>query len=187
MKKKLFAALIIVCLCTGLAACGSKNIESSDNAGSGSMFEPIASDDKPAVQKEDSSALPEGIEFNSADGFYSGYLKSSDKDKIGAVNENGVMYSIISNAEIIGDNLIIYGNFGYRNSQDQDIISVSDEGIYAFTIDESTAFQYLGGEDGAEALSKEDFMKELSSLLDSGLLFEVEISDSVAKTVSFAS
>ncbi|WP_026488981.1 hypothetical protein [Butyrivibrio sp. XBB1001] len=192
MKRKTLGLILVFALSLSLVACESKkeNADATANAETGSIFEPI--DDSTAAQENDtnkgtSSSLPEGVEFNTADGFYAGTLQSSGKDKIGAANEYGSLYTIIYQAQIIDNNLVIYGNFGYRNFQDQDIVSVSDNGIYAFTITDDTTFQMVGGEEGPEIVSKEDFNNYLSQLIDSQLYFEIEIADNHAITVSISS
>ena len=192
MKKNTLGVILTLALGISLVACGSKkeNADVTANTETGSIFEPV--DDSAAAQDKDtdkdtSASLPEGIEFNTADGFYSGTLQSSGKDKIGAANEYGSLYTIIYQAQIIDNNLVIYGNFGYRNFQDQDIVSVSDNGIYAFTITDDTTFQMVGGEEGPEIVSKEDFNNYLSQLIDSQLYFEIEIADNHAITVSISS
>ncbi|SCY23617.1 hypothetical protein [Butyrivibrio sp. INlla14] len=192
MKKKTLGVILTLALGISLVACGSKkeNADVTANTETGSIFEPI--DDSAAAQDKDtdkdtSSSLPEGVEFNTADGFYSGTLQSSGKDKIGAANEYGSLYTIIYQAQIIDNNLVIYGNFGYRNFQDQDIVSVSDNGIYAFTITDDTTFQMVGGEEGPEIVSKEDFDNYLTQLMDSQLYFEIEIADNHATSVSISS
>ena len=193
MKKKTLGVILTLAMCLSLVACGAKkgNDNVTTNTDAGSLFEPIddstAAQDKNSEDQTSSAALPEGVEFNTADGFYSGTLQSSGKDKIGAANEYGSLYSIIYQAQIIDNNLVIYGNFGYRNFQDQDIVSVSDNGIYAFTITDDTTFQMVGGEEGPEIVNKEDFNNYLSQLIDSQLYFEIEIADNHAITVSISS
>lgn len=192
MKRKTLGLILVFALGLSLVACGSKkeNADVTADTETESIFESI--DASTAAQengtnKGTSSSLPEGVEFNTADGFYAGTLQSSGKDKIGAANEYGSLYTIIYKAQIIDNNLIIYGNFGYKNFQDQDTISVSDDGIYVFTVTDDTSFQLRGGEEGPEIVSKEDFNNYLSQLIDSQLYFEVEIADNQAITVSISS
>ena len=45
----------------------------------------------------------------------------------------------------------------------------------------------VGGEEGPEIVSKEDFNNYLSQLIDSQLYFEIEIADNHAITVSISS
>lgn len=193
MKKKTLGVILTLAMCLSLVACGAKNGDDNvtTNTDAESLFEPIddsnAAQDKNSEDQTLSATLPEGVEFNTADGFYAGTLQSSGKDKIGAANEYGSLYTIIYQAQIIDNNLVIYGNFGYRNFQDQDTVSVSDNGIYAFTITDDTTFQMVGGEEGPEIVSKEDFNNYLSQLIDSQLYFEIEIADNHAITVSISS
>lgn len=189
MTRKTLGVILAFSLCLGLAACGSKNENpGSVTDGDSTIFEPIddSTSDNAKTPQEESAQLPEGVEFNTADGFYSGTLQSSGQDKIGAANEYGLLYTIIYKAEIIDNNLLIYGNFGYRNSMDQDIISVSDDGIYAFTITEDTIFQMAGGEDGPEIVSIDEFKTYLSQLIDSQLYFEVQMAGNSAVTVTIS-
>lgn len=193
MKKKTLGVILTLTLGLSLVACGAKkeNMDTANTSETGSIFETLdessTNNDQNAQTAAPYANLPEGVEFNTADGFYAGTLQASGKDKIGAANEYGVLYTIIYQAQIIDNNLVIYGNFGYRNSQDQDVISVSDNGIYAFTIADDTTFQMVGGEEGPEIVSKEDFNNYLSQLIDSQLYFEIEIADNHAITVSISS
>ena len=188
MKKRFLTSLLTLFLGISFIACGSKETETADAPGTGGIFETL--DDAPDTdnkqQQNPASDLPEGVEFVSADGFYCGYLQSSNQDKIGAVDASGQMYMVIYDSKITDDNLVIYGNFGYKNFADQDIVSVSDKGIFAFTITDDTTFVLYGGEE-PEYPTKDEFYRTLSDTSDSGLYFEVELSESVAKTVSISS
>ena len=123
-------------------------------------------------------------EYEKADGVYGAYLKVSDKDKIGTTNEAGVFYEIVYDASINGDELIASGAMDYRNFKEQDPITVSSNLKHIFVVNESTIYQMVGGEDGPEVISKEEFATNLKEMIDSGLFLEVEVSNGVVTTAS---
>ncbi|MCR5558486.1 MAG: hypothetical protein K6F75_13115 [Butyrivibrio sp.] len=138
------------------------------------------SDEKTA---EASSSVP--VENETADGFMGSFLLASDKDKIDTTNEYGVLYRVIYDASLEGDELIACGSMDYRNFKDQDPITISSDVKHVFKVDGNTVYQ-KEGEEGTETLSKEDFAGLLDSRKDSGMYFGIEISGGVVKTVTLA-
>ena len=132
-----------------------------------------------------SSEAPE--ETEASDGFYGAYLMASDRDKIDTADEWGVMNKIVYKATLKDDKLTACGSMDYRNSRDQDSITVSSDLTHVFTVDDNTAYQMLGGEDGPEVVSKEEFAGYLESLIDTGLFLEIEVNGGVVASASISS
>lgn len=125
-------------------------------------------------------------EEENADGFYGSYLKSSDENKIGTTDENGLLYKVVYRAVFVEDKLYLSGSMDYRNSKDQDAISVSDDLTHVFTVNLDTVYQMVGGEDGPETVTYDEFAGYLKDCSDSGLYVEVEVSGGVVKTASIS-
>ncbi|MCR5403166.1 MAG: hypothetical protein K6E91_05005 [Butyrivibrio sp.] len=188
---KIFAATAL-CAALILTACGSKK-----EADTTSIFEPIgdaavsqqeASDksgEQDTASNDNGSSVPS--ENETADGFMGAYLQASDKDKIDTTNEAGVLYKVVYDAAIDGDDLIIYGAMDYRNDKGQDSMTVSSDLKHIFKVTDETVYQMVGGEAGAEAVSKEDFSEYLKNLIDSGLFLDIEVKDGVVVSASINS
>ena len=111
------------------------------------------------------------------DGTYwlSGYLRASDKDSAGKPDEYGVLQAIIYEANIEEDVLTVKGVTNFRNDKDQDPVGMNDVDEAAFIITDQTVFQMIGGEDGPEDVTKEDFAQYLKDCSDSGLLLDIQV------------
>jgi hypothetical protein len=70
----------------------------------------------------DNSSVP--VEYETADGFMSSFLLASDRDKIDTTNDYGVFYRVVYEASLEGDELIACGSMYYRNSREQDSITI---------------------------------------------------------------
>ena len=121
------------------------------------------------------------VEYETADGFMGSFLLSSDRDKIDTTNDYGVFYRVIYKATLEGDELTACGSMDYRNSKDQDPITISSDVTHVFKVDDNTVYM-KGGEEGTETVSKEEFAGYLESRKDSGMYFEVEIVNGTVKT-----
>ncbi len=135
---------------------------------------------------ENTEARTEGepdapVEYETADGFMGSFLLSSDRDKIDTTNDYGVFYRVIYKASINGDELTACGSMDYRNSKDQDPVTISSDVTHVFKVNDSTVY-LKGGEEGTETVTKEEFAGYLDSRKDSGMYFEVEISGGVVTT-----
>ena len=111
----------------------------------------------------------------------SAFLLASDRDLIDTTNEYGVFYRIVYEASLEGDELRACGSMDYRNFKGQDSITISSDLTHIFKVDEQTEYR-KGTEVGDQIISKEEFAELLESRKDSGMFFEVEISDGVVKT-----
>ena len=133
----------------------------------------------------DASDAPK--EAENADGVYGAYLKSSDESKIGTTDEYGLLYTVVYKSQLSEETLVLTGSMDYRNSREQDPISVSDDLMHVFTVNDSTVYQMIGGDAGPENVSLTEFAGYLEDCSDSGLYVEVEVKDGVAATVSISS
>lgn len=137
-----------------------------------------AKDDQTA---DNSSSV--SVENETSDGFMGSFLLASDRDMIDTTNDYGELYRVIYEASVDGDDLIACGSMDYRNSKDQDPITISSDVKHVFKVDENTVY-LKGGEEGTDTISKEDFAELLDVRKDSGMYFEVEISGGVVKTAT---
>ncbi len=128
--------------------------------------------DAPDVPKE-----PEN-----ADGIYGSYLKSSDAGMIGTTDEYGLLYKVVYWSSLSDGTLSLAGSMDCRNVREQDPISVSDDLMHVFTVNDSTVYQMVGGDAGPENVSMTDFAGYLNDCSDSGLYIEVEVKDGVVTT-----
>ena len=131
------------------------------------------------AQTTGSSDAP--VEYETADGVMGSFLLASDRDKIDTTNDYGVLYRVVYKATLEGDELTACGSMDYRNSKDQDPITISSDVTHVFKVDDNTVY-LKGGEGGEETVSKEEFAGYLDSRKDSGMYFEVEVSGGTVRT-----
>lgn len=133
------------------------------------------------TKTESNSDSSAPVEYETADGFMGSFLQAADRDKIDTTNDYGVFYRVVYKATLEGDELTACGSMDYRNSKDQDPVTISSDVTHIFKVDDSTVY-LKGGEGSTETVSKEEFAGYLDSRKDSGMYFEVEISGGVVKT-----
>ncbi len=187
MKKEKTVVLTILCLAMLLTACGQGNTAEpsapAETMGAETTISPEVSNQ--AGQMNESSPSEQEpsapVEYETADGFMSAFLLASDRDLIDTTNEYGVFYRIVYEASLEGDELRACGSMDYRNFKGQDSITISSDLTHIFKVDEQTEYR-KGTEVGDQIISKEEFAELLESRKDSGMFFEVEISDGVVKT-----
>ena len=121
------------------------------------------------------------VEYETGDGFMGSFLLASDRDRIDTTNDYGVLYRVVYKAFIEGDELTACGSMDYRNTKDQDPVTITSDITHIFKVDDNTVY-LKGGEEGTETVSKEEFAGYLDSRKDSGMYFEVEIKDGVVAT-----
>ena len=131
------------------------------------------------TEPTDTSSAP--VEYETADGYMGSFLLSSEKDKIDTANDYGELYRVVYNATIEGDELIACGSMDYRNSKDQDPVTISSDVTHIFKTDADTVY-LKGTEEGSETVSKEDFAEYLDSRKDSGMFFGVEVKNGIVTT-----
>lgn len=125
------------------------------------------------------------VEYETADGFMSSFLIASDRDLIDTTNDYGVFYRVVYEASLENDELRACGSMDFRNFKGQDSITISSDLTHVFKVDDNTVYM-KGTETGDETISREEFAELLDTRKDSGMFFEVEISDGVVKTAYLA-
>jgi len=153
MKK--ISLLLVASICVTLLGCGkTENAEAT--AVSGISIEPIENISESETLTETDTTDNHFTEALDDEGTYwlSGYLRASDKDSAGQPDEYGVLQAII---------------------YDTSIEDMNDVDEAAFIITDQTVFQMIGGEDGPENVTKEDFAQYLKDCADSGLLLDIQV------------
>ncbi|MBE5826663.1 MAG: hypothetical protein E7307_08505 [Butyrivibrio sp.] len=163
----------------------SENPDNSDN----SMEEVVPeATESGATEAEVSTEAEETVatEEETSDGVWGATLMESDKDKIGTTNEYGLLYTVIYKGEFQDDSFAVYGALSYKNDPAQDTISVSDDVKHVFKTDENTVYQMIGGEDGPEDVTREEFIEHFGNCIKVGLYFEATVSNGVCSLVTIA-
>ena len=187
IRNRKAVVLIILCLTTLLSACGKgKTTEPS------SSVEPIETEttSMPDILQQheqmndisSSESNPSApVEYETADGFMSSFLLASDRELIDTTNDYGVFYRVVYEASLEDDELRACGSMDYRNFKDQDSITISSDLTHVFKVDDNTVYR-KGTEVGDQTITKEEFAELLEIRKNSGMFFEVEISNGVLKT-----
>ena len=168
-KNGITIVLAVLCLTMLLSACGKG----------------ITAEPTPPVETPEEYDTSEPVEYETADGFMSSFLLSSDRDLIDTTNEYGVFYRVVYEASLEDNELRACGSMDYRNFKDQDPITISSDLTHIFIVDDNTEY-WKGTEVGDQIISKEEFAELLESRKDSGMFFEVEISGGTVKTAYLA-
>lgn len=191
MKKKLLTLMMIGCMALAGVACGKENVVSDVNTSNETVTtedattnEPIASDDEVVEELEDDSEDDSEESFSEV---WCGYLQSSKKDESGEPDEYGTLQPIIYDGGLEGDTFTIVGTLNFKATFDNDPAGMVPGDVNTFKVDENTKYQMSGGEAGLDDVTKEEFSEYFESLLDSGLYFQVEIEDGVAKVIQICS
>ena len=120
------------------------------------------------------------------DGIYSSYLIASKKDEAGVPDETGAQQKIVYTSELSDDVFCIAGSYGYRQNASQDVISVSEDGIFSFAVDKNTNYELQGGDAGPEVQTADEFKKQLANLADSELYLEITVENGVATNIAIS-
>lgn len=191
MRNRKAVVLIILCLTILLSACGKgKTTEPS------SPVEPVETEttSMPDILQQheqmndisSSESDPSApVEYETADGFMSSFLLASDRELIDTTNDYGVFYRVVYEASLEDDELRACGSMDYRNFKDQDSITISSDLTHVFKVDDNTVYR-KGTEVGDQTITKEEFAELLEIRKNSGMFFEVEISNGVLKTAYLA-
>ncbi len=190
MKKRKAIVPVLLCVAALMSACGKEkatetsSLFESMEVESQSQQETSDQSEQQVVQTETEDSISSTpVEHEASDGVMGSFLLASDRDMIDTTNDYGELYRVIYEASIEGDELIACGSMDYRNSKDQDPITISSDVKHVFKVDENTVY-FKGGEEGTDSISKEDFAELLDVRKDSGMYFEVEISGGVVKTAT---
>ena len=130
----------------------------------------------------DNASAP--VEYETADGFMASFLPASNREQIDTTNDYGVLYRVVYQASLEGDELTACGSMDYRNFKDQDPITITSDQTHIFKVDDNTVYRMIGDESGTNTVTKEEFAGLLDKLKDSGMYFEVEISNGVAASAT---
>ena len=168
--------LLAASVCVTLLGCG-KTENAETGAATGFSVEPIESVTESEPLSETDTAENDFTEALDDEGTYwlSGYLRASDKDSAGEPDEYGVLQAIIYEAYIEDDILTVKGVTNFRNDKAQDPVGMNDVDEAAFIITDQTVFQMIGGEEGPEDVTKEDFAQYLKDCADTGLLLDIQV------------
>ena len=191
MRKRKAVVLIILCLTTLLSACGKgKTTEPSSpvepiETETTSMPDILQQHEQMNVISSSESTPSAPVEYETADGFMSSFLLASDRELIDTTNDYGVFYRVVYEASLEDDELRACGSMDYRNFKDQDSITISSDLTHVFKVDDNTVYR-KGTEVGDQTITKEEFAELLEIRKNSGMFFEVEISNGVLKTAYLA-
>lgn len=191
MKKKLLTIMMIGCMALVGVACGKENTVSDVTAENETVTAEDTTADVEEAGNEDSSeeAVTEESEESeeSMSEVWCGYLQSSMKDESGEPDEYGTIRPIIYDGGLEDDTFTVVGTLNFKNYLDQDPVGMLSGDVNTFKVDENTQYQMCGGEVGPDNVTKEEFSEYFESLLDSGLYFQVEIENGVAKIIQICS
>ena len=175
-KMRKVSLLLTVAICASLLGCG-KTENADAGAATAVSAEAIESVTESVSVPKTDTASTSFTEALADEGTYwmSGYLRASDKDSAGEPDESGVLQAIIYEAYIEDDILTVKGVTNFRNDKAQDPVGMNDGDEAAFIITDQTIFQMVGGEDGPEDVTKEEFAQYLKDCADSGLLLDIQV------------
>ena len=191
MRRRKAVVLIILCLTILLSACGKgKTTEPSSPVGpveteTTSMPDILQQHEQMNDISSSESNPSAPVEYETADGFMSSFLLASDRELIDTTNDYGVFYRVVYEASLEDDELRACGSMDYRNFKDQDSITISSDLTHVFKVDDNTVYR-KGTEVGDQTITKEEFAELLEIRKNSGMFFEVEISNGVLKTAYLA-
>ena len=201
MKKRVVIMLFCMCIGAFSAGCSSDVFDQVTEEVTG-LIDGSNSDDEEVedievkeeseeTSEEDSPKVEGKLEKDAietiTDGVYSSFLVASKKDQAGTPDETGAQQKIVYASELSDNALSIAGSYGYRQSAAQDILSVSEDGIFSFKVDKNTKYQLEGGVDGPEEQTADEFRKILAEFADSELYLEITVENGVATTIALCS
>ena len=168
MKKKFITMALILCMGLSAVACGKG--KASDEGTQGA---------------ETASDVGESSNYM-MDGVWIAHLSASEKDKIGTTDEDGNLYAIIYAAEASDDAFTVTGTMDFKTDKTSEIVGNTDDEPHNFKVDSNTKYLMWGGENGPDEVSAEEFLNYINGCMESGLLFEVEVVDGVAVSLSIS-
>jgi hypothetical protein len=183
MKKRIMVLSMIFCMGLATIACGKE--ESAPETSE--AVESVEQSVEETVSEETTEDVEEDSEATAQTEVWCGYLEASNKELSGEPDEYGVIRAIIYDAHLDGDTFTLEGTLNFKNDMSQDPIGMVPGDVNTFKVDENTKYLLYGGEAGPEEKTREEFEEIFKGLLDSGLFFEVEIENGVAKTVNIRS
>ncbi len=205
MKKKRMLLVVALCVAGMMTGCGSKNNATTENTESGNTIvsetddvttgdsEEVVAENKTESEQEAESEQDteteseETSETAGVTGVISGVLEASGKDKIGETDAYGIVDPIIYDVTLENNTLTISGATNYRNYVEQDPISISDDETVSYTVTEDTVYVIYSGEADPEYMTQDEFAEYLTQVMDSGLSFEISVTDGVVTEASISS
>jgi len=201
MKKRVVIMLFCMCIGAFSAGCSSDVFDQvteevtglidGSNSDDGEVEDIEVKEESEETSEEDSPKVEGKLEKDAietiTDGVYSSFLIASKKDQAGTPDETGAQQKIVYASELSDNALSIAGSYGYRQSAAQDILSVSEDGIFSFKVDKNTKYQLEGGVDGPEEQTADEFRKILAEFADSELYLEITVENGVATTIALCS
>ncbi|MBR4356847.1 MAG: hypothetical protein IKQ00_02885 [Butyrivibrio sp.] len=200
MKKRVVIMLFCMCIGAFSAGCSSDVFDQVTEEVTG-LIDGSNSDDEEVedievkeeseeTSEEDSPKVEGKLEKDAietiTDGIYSSYLIASKKDEAGVPDETGAQQKIVYASELSDDAFCIAGSYGYRQNASQDVISVSEDGIFSFAVDKNTNYELQGGDAGPEVQTADEFKKQLANLADSELYLEITVENGVATNIAIS-
>lgn len=200
MKKRVVIMLFCMCIGAFSAGCSSDVFDQVTEEVTG-LIDGSNSDDEEVedievkeeseeTSEEDSPKVEGKLEKDAietiTDGIYSSYLIASKKDEAGVPDETGAQQKIVYASELSDDAFCIAGSYGYRQNASQDVISVSEDGIFSFAVDKNTNYELQGGDTGPEVQTADEFKKQLANLADSELYLEITVENGVATNIAIS-
>lgn len=114
--------------------------------------------------KENKKTVPvkPNITYKTSDGLYEASLMSSLNGKYDGM---GSIYKV----EINNDTLTVHGSLSYLKDPNTESIEILNNNTYNFKLTNKTIYQASGGQEDNKKMSKDEFIKYINELLDSGL------------------
>lgn len=190
MKRKIFALTLMLTLSLSLMGCigDDKATDSTDNATVESQDNttdvesaPADEIDDPADAEDSTSEDKENTDSENEETFWlTATLHKSGKDQSLKEDKWGTSQAIVYDAKIEGDTLTIKGDMFFKNDVSQDPVGVYDKKEIVLKLTDDTKYTLTGGIDeneeiASESISKEEFAKQLTELIDSELGIDIEV------------
>lgn len=131
----------------------------------------LATDDAASIDSADAttdSTTAEGAMLEDGS-YYSSLVESTEFDT-----------QVVKSIEFKDDVVVIEAAFSHFIGEDWDNMIQLENAVYTIPVSPDAEYLVGGGEDEPEKMTKEEFIKYISGLMNSGLSFDVTIEDGVA-------
>ena len=185
--KKLIATLVIGTMILSMASCGKTETQNEASVESSAVSSEAVTTENAAGTAD---TVIEAVEGNTTDEAVSEDSADSTTAE-GAVLEDGSYYSslvestefdtqVVKSIEFKDDIVVIEAAFSHFIGEDWDNMIQLENAVYTIPVSSDAEYLVGGGEDEPEKMTKEEFIKYISGLMNSGLSFDVTIEDGVA-------
>lgn len=185
--KKLIATLVIGTMILSMASCGKTETQNEASVESSAVSSEAVTTENAA---DTADTAIEAVEGNTTDEAASEDLADSATAE-GAVLEDGSYYSslvestefdtqVVKSIEFKDDIVVIEAAFSHFIGEDWDNMIQLENAVYTIPVSPDAEYIVGSGEDEPEKMTKEEFIKYISGLMNSGLSFDVTIEDGVA-------